>query len=126
MFLLYIVAYLDRINVGFAALQMNRDLGFSGAVYGLGAGIFFIGYVIFEVPSNLILHRVGARTWIARIMVTWGLVAAAMVFVQNASSFYALRFLLGVAEAGFFPGMLLYLSPAGFRRANVRGPSRSS
>lgn len=110
MFLLYIVAYLDRINVGFAALQMNRDLGFSDAVYGLGAGIFFIGYVIFEVPSNLILHRVGARTWIARIMVTWGLVAVAMAFVQNAGGFYTLRFLLGVAEAGFFPGMLLYLT----------------
>lgn len=110
MFLLYIVAYLDRINIGFAALQMNRDLGFSGAVYGLGAGIFFIGYVIFEVPSNLILHRVGARVWIARIMVTWGLVSSAMMFVQSVAVFYLLRFLLGVAEAGFFPGMLFYLT----------------
>lgn len=110
MFLLYVVAYLDRINIGFAALQMNRDLGFSDAVYGLGAGIFFIGYVIFEVPSNLILHRVGARMWIARIMVTWGLVSAAMMFVQSVTVFYVLRFLLGVAEAGFFPGMLFYLT----------------
>ncbi len=110
MFLLYIVAYLDRINIGFAALQMNRDLGFSDAVYGLGAGIFFIGYVIFEVPSNLILHRVGARRWIARIMISWGLVSAAMLFVQGVPVFYAMRFLLGVTEAGFFPGMLLYLT----------------
>jgi ACS family tartrate transporter-like MFS transporter len=122
MFLLYIVAYLDRINVGFAALQMNRDLGFSDAVYGLGAGIFFLGYVAFEVPSNLILHRVGARIWIARIMVTWGIVSAAMMFVQSATAFYVLRFLLGVAEAGFFPGMLLYLThwfPAGERARAV-------
>ena len=110
MFLLYIVAYLDRINVGFAALQMNQDLGFSDAVYGFGAGIFFVGYVLFEVPSNLILHRVGARAWIARIMITWGLVSAAMMFVQSAAMFYALRLLLGVAEAGFFPGMLFYLT----------------
>ena len=110
MFLLYIVAYLDRINIGFAALQMNRDLGFSDAVYGLGAGIFFIGYVLFEVPSNLILHRVGARRWIARIMISWGLVSAGMMFVQSVAAFYTMRFLLGVAEAGFFPGMLLYLT----------------
>jgi ACS family tartrate transporter-like MFS transporter len=110
MFLLYIVAYLDRINVGFAALQMNRDLGFSDAVYGLGAGIFFLGYVLFEIPSNLILHRVGARAWIARIMITWGFVSAAMMLVQSAAMFYALRLLLGVAEAGFFPGMLFYLT----------------
>ena len=110
MFLLYIVAYLDRINIGFAALQMNRDLGFSDAVYGLGAGIFFIGYVIFEVPSNLILHRVGARRWIARIMISWGLVSAGMMFVESVAVFYAMRFLLGVTEAGFFPGMLLYLT----------------
>ena len=82
MFLLYIIAYLDRINIGFAALQMNRDLGFGDAVYGFGAGIFFVGYVIFEVPSNLILHRVGARRWIARIMISWGIVSAAMMFVQ--------------------------------------------
>jgi ACS family tartrate transporter-like MFS transporter len=110
MFLLYIVAYLDRINIGFAALQMNRDLGFSDAVYGLGAGIFFVGYVLFEVPSNLILHRVGARRWIARIMISWGIVSAGMMFVQSIAAFYTMRFLLGVAEAGFFPGMLLYLT----------------
>ena len=110
MFLLYIVAYLDRINIGFAALQMNRDLGFSDAVYGLGAGIFFVGYVLFEVPSNLILHRVGARRWIARIMISWGLVSAGMMFVQSVAAFYTMRFLLGVTEAGFFPGMLLYLT----------------
>lgn len=110
MFVLYIVAFLDRVNVGFAALQMNEDLGFSEAVYGLGAGIFFIGYFLFEVPSNLILERVGARVWIARIMVTWGIISMAMFFVQGPTSFYVLRFLLGVAEAGFFPGMILYLT----------------
>lgn len=110
MFLLYIVAYLDRVNVGFAALQMNDDLGLSDAVYGLGAGIFFIGYFIFEVPSNLILERVGARVWIARIMITWGVISAAMFLVTGPYSYYALRFLLGVAEAGFFPGMILYLT----------------
>jgi ACS family tartrate transporter-like MFS transporter len=110
MFLLYIVSYLDRINVGFAALQMNRDLGFSAAVYGLGAGIFFLSYVAFEVPSNLILARVGARLWIARIMITWGLISAGMMFVTSATSFYVLRFLLGLGEAGFFPGMVLYLT----------------
>src|SRR5687767_3544927 len=94
MFLLYIVAYLDRINIGFAALQMNRDLGFRDAVYGLGAGIFFVGYVIFEIPSSLVLHRVGARRWIARIMISWGLVSSAMMFVQSVPVFYAMRFLL--------------------------------
>jgi ACS family tartrate transporter-like MFS transporter len=108
--LLYIVAWLDRVNVGFAALQMNEDLQFSPAVYGLGAGLFFIGYALFEVPSNLVLARVGARLWIARIMVTWGLLSAGMMFVHSATSFYALRFLLGVAEAGFFPGIIYYLS----------------
>lgn len=110
MFLLYIVAYLDRVNIGFAALQMNRDLGLSPAVYGFGAGIFFIGYFLFEVPSNLIMARVGARAWIARIMITWGLISASMMFVRGPASFYGLRFLLGVAEAGFFPGMILYLT----------------
>jgi ACS family tartrate transporter-like MFS transporter len=110
MFVLYVVAYLDRINVGFAALQMRQDLGLDEAVYGLGAGIFFVGYFLFELPSNLILARVGARLWIARIMVTWGLVSSAMMFVRGPASFYALRFLLGVAEAGFFPGMILYLT----------------
>src|SRR5205814_544603 len=110
MVFLYVLAYLDRINVGFAALQMTADLKLSDAVYGLGAGIFFVGYFLFEIPSNLILERTGASRWIARIMVTWGLVAAAMMFVTGPRSFYALRFLLGIAEAGFFPGMLLYLT----------------
>jgi MFS transporter, ACS family, tartrate transporter len=110
LFLCYIFAYLDRINVGFAALQMNAALGFSAAVYGFGAGIFFISYTAFEIPSNIILAKVGARRWIARIMITWGLVSAAMMFVRDAPSFYALRFLLGAAEAGFFPGIIYYLT----------------
>src|SRR2546422_920481 len=110
MFVLYVVAYLDRINVGFAALQMRQDLGFTDTVYGLGAGIFFIGYFLFEVPSNLIMHRVGARVWMARIMISWGIISAAMMLVRGAASFYAMRFLLGAAEAGFFPGMILYLT----------------
>ena len=108
--LLYFAAFIDRVNVSFAALQMNRDLGFSSYVYGLGAGIFFIGYVLFEVPSNLILHKVGARLWIARIMLTWAILAGAMVFVKSVTAFYTLRFLLGVAEAGFFPGIVYYLT----------------
>jgi ACS family tartrate transporter-like MFS transporter len=107
--LLYVVAWLDRVNIGFAALQMNADLGFSAAVYGFGAGIFFIGYALFEVPSNLILARVGARLWIARIMITWGLLSVAMMYVSGPTSFYVLRFLLGVAEAGFLPGIIYYL-----------------
>ena len=106
----YIVAYLDRVNVGFAKLQMLTDLGFSEMVYGVGAGIFFIGYFLFEIPSNIILHKVGARLWIARIMITWGLLSAAMMFVTSAPLFYLMRFLLGVAEAGFFPGIILYLT----------------
>jgi MFS transporter, ACS family, tartrate transporter len=110
MFLLYIVSYLDRVNVSFASLQMNAALGFSAEIYSLGAGIFFIAYFIFEVPSNLILHRVGARFWIARIMITWGIISSAMMFVKGPISFYVLRFLLGAAEAGFFPGMILYLT----------------
>jgi ACS family tartrate transporter-like MFS transporter len=108
--LLYLVNYLDRVNVGFAALTMNADLGLSSAAYGLGAGLFFIGYFFFEVPSNIVLHKVGARLWIARIMITWGLVASATAFVQGERSFYAVRVLLGIAEAGFFPGVLLYLT----------------
>jgi sugar phosphate permease len=108
--LCYIVAYLDRVNVGFAKLSMLADLGFSETVYGLGAGVFFVGYFFFEVPSNVVLHRSGARRWIARIMITWGLLAAAMLLVRTQASFYALRFLLGAAEAGFFPGMILYLT----------------
>jgi ACS family tartrate transporter-like MFS transporter len=110
LFLLYIVAFLDRVNVGFAALQMKDDLGFGDAVYGFGAGIFFIGYFLFEVPSNLILERVGPRYWIARIMFTWGVISSAMMFVRGETAFYVLRFLLGVAEAGFFPGIVLYLT----------------
>jgi len=110
MFILYIVAYLDRVNVGFAALQMNADLNLSHAAFGFGGGIFFIGYFLFEIPSNLILYKTGARRWIARIMITWGLIASAMMFVTGPRSFYVLRFLLGLAEAGFFPGMLFYLT----------------
>ncbi len=119
--LCYIVAYLDRVNVGFAKLQMAGDLGFSDAVYGLGAGMFFIGYFFFEVPSNIILHRVGARVWIARIMVTWGIISGGMMFIQTETQFYVMRFLLGLAEAGFFPGIILYLTywyPA-HRRARI-------
>ncbi len=121
--LLYFAAFLDRSNVSFAAATMNAELGFSAYVYGLGAGVFFIGYVLFEVPSNLILHRVGARRWIARIMLTWAVVAAAMALVNGPAAFYATRFLLGVAEAGFFPGVIYYLTrwaPAG-QRARIIG-----
>jgi ACS family tartrate transporter-like MFS transporter len=107
---LYVIAMIDRTNVGFAALQMNEDLGFSSTVFGFGAGIFFLGYALFEVPSNLILARVGARRWIARILVTWGLIATGMMFVRDPLTFYVMRFLLGVAEAGFLPGILYYLS----------------
>ena len=108
--LCYLCAYLDRVNVGFAKLQMMDDLALSETVYGLGAGIFFIGYFFFEVPSNLILHRVGARRWIARIMITWGIISGLFAFVETAWQFYLLRFLLGVAEAGLAPGLLLYLT----------------
>jgi len=108
--LLYFVAFIDRVNIGFAALTMNKDLGFSPTVFGFGAGIFFLGYFLFEVPSNLVLDKVGARIWIARVMITWGLISGAMAFVQGPNSFYTLRFLLGAAEAGFFPGIILYLS----------------
>jgi len=110
LFICYLAAYLDRVNVGFAKLQMLNELKFSETIYGLGAGIFFLGYVLFEVPSNIILHRVGARLWIARIMITWGLISGAMAFVGSPTSFYFLRFLLGAAEAGFIPGILLYLT----------------
>jgi ACS family tartrate transporter-like MFS transporter len=119
--LLYFVAYIDRVNIGFASLTMNRDLGFSSAVFGLGAGIFFVGYFLFEVPSNIILDKVGARLWIARVMITWGIVSAIFAFIEGETGFYTLRFLLGVAEAGFFPGIILYLGywfPAR-RRAQV-------
>src|SRR3954471_172786 len=107
---LYIVAYLDRVNVTFAQDKLESDLGFSGAVYGFGAGVFFIAYFFLEVPSNLALHRFGARKWIARIMFTWGIISACTALVQGPASFYLVRFLLGAAEAGFFPGMILYLS----------------
>lgn len=119
--LCYVIAYLDRVNVGFAKLQMANDLKFSETVYGLGAGIFFLGYFLFEVPSNLIMQRVGARTWMARIMITWGIVSAVFAFVKSAPMFYFLRFLLGMAEAGFYPGVILYLTywfPS-YRRAKV-------
>ena len=109
LFLLYIVAYLDRINVGFAALQMQQHLAFTDAVYGFGAGVFFAGYFLFQVPSNLVLQRGGARRWIAFLMLTWGIISASMCLVGSVRSFYALRFLLGAAEAGFFPGIILYL-----------------
>src|SRR5512145_1631628 len=108
--LCYAVNFLDRVNVGFAALSMNEDLGFTPEIFGFGAGIFFVGYILFEIPSNLALHKFGARIWIARIMISWGLVATAMGFVAGETSFYALRFALGVAEAGFFPGIILYLT----------------
>ena len=116
--LLYFISFLDRVNVGFAAFTMNKAIGLSPAAYGLGGGLFFIGYFLFEVPSNLILYRIGVRVWIARVMVTWGIVSACSAFVTGAHSFYALRFLLGAAEAGFFPGIILYLSlwfPARYR-----------
>ena len=106
----YIVAYLDRVNVGFAKLQMLADLQFSETVYGLGAGVFFLGYFLFEVPSNVMLHKIGARVWIARIMITWGIISGAFMFVTTPTMFYIMRFLLGVAEAGFFPGIILYLT----------------
>ena len=110
LFICYVAAYLDRVNVGFAKLQMLADLQFSETVYGLGAGVFFIGYFFFEVPSNIIMHKVGARVWIGRIMITWAIISAAMLYVTSPTMFYVLRFLLGVAEAGFFPGIVLYLT----------------
>src|ERR1700749_1979944 len=125
--LCYFVAYLDRVNVGFAKLHMDQALGLSEAAFGLGAGLFFVGYFMFEVPSNLFLERVGARVWIARIMITWGIVSAAFAFIPQLSSargistpsiFYALRLLLGACEAGFFPGIIFYLTlwfPAVYR-----------
>ncbi len=106
----YLVAYLDRVNIGFARLQMMNDLKFSETVYGFGAGIFFIGYVIFAVPSNLMLRRIGARVWIGCILITWGLVSGTFMFLRTPMMFYALRFLLGVAESGFYPGVILYLT----------------
>src|SRR5215470_13481029 len=118
----YLVNYIDRVNVGFAALQMNKAVGIDPKTYGLGAGIFFLGYFLLEVPSNLALQRFGARTWIARIMITWGLVSGAFALIGGPSSFLALRFLLGAAEAGFFPGVILYITywyPAHYRAVIV-------
>jgi ACS family tartrate transporter-like MFS transporter len=116
--LLYLANYIDRVNAGFAALTMNKDLGFSPAIFGFGAGVFFVGYLLFQVPANVILGRVGARRWIFCILTAWGAISAATAFVQGPASFYALRFFLGIAEAGFFPGMMFYLTlwfPQAFR-----------
>src|SRR6266571_7984330 len=122
LFLLYIVNYLDRINVGFAKLQMQDQLGFSERVFGIAFGIFFAGYFFFQLPSNLALARVGARRWMAAIMVLWGIISCCMIFVRTSMGFYELRFVLGAAEAGFFPGIILYLKnwfPAGARARAV-------
>ena len=110
LFLSYILAYIDRVNVGFAKLQMQQDLGMSESVYGLGAGIFFVGYFFFEVPANIFLQKIGAKYWLGSIMILWGCVSAATMFVQSAGSFYVIRFLLGIVESGFFPGVILYLT----------------
>src|SRR5271170_5570200 len=116
-FLLYLVAFLDRVNVGYAGLEMSHDLGFSDRVFGFGAGIFFVGYFLFEIPGALIVERWSARRWIARILVTWGIITALVACVHTPKQFYAARFLLGLAEAGFFPGILVYLSHW-FRRSD--------
>ena len=107
---LYVISFLDRVNVGFAKLQMSVDIGLSDAAFGFGAGVFFLGYCVCEIPSNLALQRFGAKIWIARIMVVWGLVSAGLMFVTNETQFYVLRFLLGISEAGFYPGIILYLT----------------
>src|SRR4051812_47663366 len=109
-FVLYVISYIDRANIGYAALQMNKELALSSEAFGFAAGIFFIGYFLFEVQSNVALNKYGARLWISRILVTWGIVATATAFVQTANQLYVLRFLLGVAEAGFFPGIIIYLT----------------
>ena len=109
-FICYVVAYLDRVNIGFAALEMNADLALSAEIFGLLSGIFFLGYVVFEIPSNMIMSKVGARFWIARIMITWGIIEILTGFVQNSTHLYIARFLLGIAEAGFFPGIILYFT----------------
>src|SRR5882672_11581711 len=121
---LYFVNYVDRVNVSFAALTMNRDLAFSPSVYGLGAGIFFWGYLLFQIPANAVLVRMGARRWMFSIMAVWGAISAANAFVRSPETFYALRFLLGVAEAGFFPGLVLYLTywfPQAYRARFIAG-----
>ncbi len=109
MIILTMVNFIDRVNIGYAALTMNKDLGIDPAVFGFAAGIFFLGYVLFEVPSNVLLHRIGANIWLARIMLTWGVVVIGMAFVSGSTGLYVMRFLLGVAEAGFIPGMTLYI-----------------
>src|SRR5215470_6190800 len=109
-FVLFVINYIDRVNIGFAALTMNKELAITSQQYGFIAGIFFLGYFFFEVPSNLLLHRLGARVWIARILVSWGVVAALTGFARNATHVVIIRFLLGIAEAGFFPGMVLYMT----------------
>jgi ACS family tartrate transporter-like MFS transporter len=119
----YLVAFMDRVNISFASLQMNSDLGFSATIYGLGGGLFFLAYALFEVPSNLLLARFGARRWLARIMITWGILATAMMLVRTPMQFYALRFALGMAEAGFFPGVIYYL--AHWYPKSVRGTALS-
>lgn len=123
-FLCYVIAYLDRVNLGFAALEMNADLALTAEVFGLLSGIFFIGYFLFEVPSNMIMHKVGAKAWIARIMITWGIITVATGFVQSATHLYIARFLLGIAEAGFFPGIILYFTY--WFRSKERGRASSS
>src|ERR1700687_1932860 len=110
LFLLYIIAFLDRINVGFAGLEMTRELGFSNEVFGFGAGIFFVGYVLLEIPGSILVEVWSARKWIARIMVSWGIIAALTGLIHTAREFYGARFLLGVAEAGFLPGVIVYLT----------------
>lgn len=120
--LMYILAFLDRANLGFAKVAFQADTGLSDAIFAMGAGIFFLGYCIFEIPSNLILHRVGARWWMCRIMVTWGIISSLMMFANTETSFYLMRFLLGVAEAGFFPGVIYYLTywfPVSMRARSV-------
>ncbi|WP_313520385.1 MFS transporter [Pseudomonas sp.] len=126
--LCFLFAYLDRVNISFAKLQMQSDLGFSDTVYGLGASLFFVGYFLFEVPSNMLLHRIGARVWIARIMISWGLASAAMMFVNSETWFYVLRFLIGVMEAGFVPGVLYFFTQwyPGNRRARINSYFKSS
>src|ERR1700736_5442444 len=120
LFICYILAYIDRVNVGFAKLQMQQDLGMSDSVYGTAAGIFFIGYFFFEVPANILLQRLGAKVWLGSIMVLWGIVSAATMFVKTPGTFYLLRFLLGIVESGFFPGVILYLTFWYTRRHRAR------
>jgi ACS family tartrate transporter-like MFS transporter len=124
MFALFVANYLDRVNVSFAALQMNRDLAFSGAAYGFGAGMFFLGYCLFQLPSNLLLQRIGARRWIGALAIAWGVVAVCMMFIRDRTGFFVLRFVLGAVEAGFFPGMILYLTRWFPARERARATAR--